>query len=78
MNTFTKALLVASSFFVLCSSILLAYYGSAEQYVDENGWLVEQFWALGLGTFSLFSAAVTGLGFAIRLFAESKSQQTTR
>ena len=78
MTSFTKALLVTTGFFVLCAVILLGHYGLAGHYVDENGRLVEEFWALGLGLFSLFAATVTGLVFAIRVVIETKRQQTSR
>jgi len=33
---------------------LLFYYQLAGFYLDDQGWLVEPFWALGLGSMSIF------------------------
>ncbi len=51
MSLTAKSLLVISGSFLLSAIVFLAFYGVSGQYVDENGWLVEEFWALGLGTF---------------------------
>ncbi|MEK9578787.1 MAG: hypothetical protein VW008_05490, partial [Aquiluna sp.] len=38
----------------------------------ENGWLVEEFWALGLGTFCLLFAAGFGLAFGLKISIERR------
>ena len=45
---------------------LLFYYQVSGSAVDEDGWLVEQFWALSLGTLSIF---VGSLGAGATLLA---------
>lgn len=66
MSLIAKSLFVLSGFSLLSAIVLLVFYGASGQYVDENGWLVEEFWALGLGTFSLVFAVVSGLAFVIK------------
>ena len=40
---------------------LIAFYGTSESFVDEAGFLVEEFWALALGTFALIAAIIVGV-----------------
>ncbi len=40
---------------------LIAFYGTSESFVDEAGLLVEEFWALALGTFALIAAIIVGV-----------------
>ena len=40
---------------------LIAFYGTSESFVDEEGLLVEEFWALALGTFALIAAIIVGV-----------------
>jgi hypothetical protein len=40
---------------------LIAFYGSSESFVDEEGLLVEEFSALALGSFALFAAIIVGV-----------------
>ena len=72
MSLIAKSLLALSGFFLLSAIALLSFYGASGQYIDENGWLVEEFWALGLGTFSLLFAAVFGLVFLIKIAVERR------
>ena len=41
-------------------ALLLTFYNLSGQYVDENGWLVEEFWALALGTLALALSTLSG------------------
>ena len=40
---------------------LIAFYGTSESFVDEEGLLVEEFWALALGSFALIAAIIVGV-----------------
>ena len=40
---------------------LIAFYGTSESFVDEEGLLVEEFWALALGSFALIAAISVGV-----------------
>ena len=53
MTRSVKALLIFSCCVLSAALLLLTYYNSVGSYVDENGWLIEEFWALGLGSFAL-------------------------
>lgn len=50
----------------LCGLSLMVYFANAGSYVDSNGYVVEEFWAWGLGTIllaiSIFSAAMILVG----------------
>ncbi|MGB1100900.1 MAG: DUF3955 domain-containing protein [Pontimonas sp.] len=53
MTRLVKALLIVSFCLLFAALLLVTYYNSVGSYVDENGWLIEEFWALGLGSFAL-------------------------
>lgn len=72
MSFIAKFLLILSGLFLLSAIVLLAFYEVSGQYVDENGRLVEEFWALGLGTFSLLYAAVFGLVSVLKIAVERR------
>ena len=72
MSFIAKFLLILSGLFLLSAIALLAFYEASGQYVDENGRLVEEFWALGLGTFSLLFAAVFGLVSVLKISVERR------
>jgi hypothetical protein len=40
---------------------LIAFYGTSESFVDEEGLLVEEFWSLALGSFALIAAIIVGV-----------------
>ena len=40
---------------------LIAFYGTSESFVDEEGLLVEEFWALALGSFTFIAAIIVGV-----------------
>jgi hypothetical protein len=60
MNTGQKILFRALGVTTLMSVLLILYYNLSPNYVDDEGFLVEEFWALGLATFGL-SASLLGL-----------------
>lgn len=53
MTRLVKALLIVSFCLLFAALLLVTYYNSVGSYVDENGWLIEEFWVLGLGSFAL-------------------------
>jgi hypothetical protein len=75
MSKIAKSLLALIGFFFLSAIGLISYYQASGQYVDENGVLVEEFWALGLGTLSVLVAAVLGLIFALRVTLERRRRR---
>jgi hypothetical protein len=60
MNTGQKILFRALGVTTLMSVLLILYYNLSPNYVDEQGFLVEEFWTLGLATFGL-GASLLGL-----------------
>ena len=40
---------------------LIVFYNASGSYVDEDGLLVEEFWALALGSFSFVAAITVGV-----------------
>ena len=50
----------AGVFFVVGVS-LIAFYNASGSYVDEDDLLVEEFWALGLGSFTILAAIIVGV-----------------
>lgn len=61
MTLITKLGLSVTAVMVLVAAALLGFYGAAGSYVAEDGLLVEEFWALALGSFSLIGATFVGL-----------------
>ena len=53
MTRSVKALLIVSCCLLFAALLLVTYYNSVGSYVDENGWLIEEFWALGLASFAV-------------------------
>jgi len=49
-----------SIMFLAAFALLLTFYNLSGQYVDQNGWLVEEFWALALGTLALVLSSLSG------------------
>ena len=56
MTLVTKSGLSIAGVLALASMALLFYYGASGSYVAEDGLLVEEFWALALGSFGLIGA----------------------
>ena len=75
MSVVAKSLLGLSGFFLLSAIAFVAFYGASGQYVDENGWLVEEFWAFGLGVFSLLLATAFGLIFVFKMVREQRRKR---
>ena len=51
---------IAGVFFIVGVS-LLAIYVTSGSYVNEDGLLVEEFWALALGSFTILAAIIVGM-----------------
>lgn len=62
----------------LMSMALLFYYGTSESYVADDGLLVEEFWALALGSFALIGAtfvvALTGGISLVRMIIRKRKK----
>lgn len=67
-----KALKVFSFGAFFLAIALFTYYGISGSYIDEEGWLIEEFWALGTGWIflflSLFGFLIMGARQTIRRF----------
>jgi hypothetical protein len=59
MSRGQRFLLRAIGVVIVASVGLLIYYNLSPNYVDENGLLVEEFWALGLASFGLMAAILS-------------------
>ncbi len=59
MSIGQRFLLRAIGVVIVASVGLLIYYNLSPNYVDENGLLVEEFWALGLASFGLMGAILS-------------------
>lgn len=70
-----RFLLRAIGVVIVASVGLLIYYNLSPNYVDENGWLIEEFWALALANFGILGAI---LGFLVLLLWLSISKFTAR
>jgi protein-S-isoprenylcysteine O-methyltransferase Ste14 len=66
MSRAFRVVLAICAVLVAAGLALLFYYQVSGSSVDEDGWLVEQFWALALGTISIF---VGSLGAGATLLA---------
>ncbi|MFY9304166.1 MAG: DUF3955 domain-containing protein [Rhodoluna sp.] len=66
-----------SGVLLLVGVLLIAFYGSSESYVNEEGLLIEEFSALALGYFALIAAIIIGvissLAFLVRLVRGKKN-----
>ena len=60
---------------IVASVGLLIYYNLSPNYVDENGWLIEEFWALGLASFGIVGSLLSFLALLLWL---SVSKFTSR
>ena len=66
MSRAFRVVLAICAVLVVAGLALLFYYQVSGSAVDEDGWLVEEFWALALGTLSIF---VGSLGAGATLLA---------
>ena len=66
MSRAFRVVLAICAVLVAAGLALLLYYQVSGSSVDEDGWLVEQFWALSLGTLIIF---VGSLGAGATLLA---------
>ena len=60
---------------VVASLALLVYYNLSPNYVDEQGVLVEEFWALGLASFGMVGSV---FAFLVLLVWMSVSKKRAR
>ena len=60
MKTVIRVFGWLSIMFLAAFALLLTVYNLSGQYVDNNGWLVEEFWALALGTLALALSSLSG------------------
>ena len=70
-----RFLLRAIGVVIVASVGLLIYYNLSPNYVDENGWLIEEFWALGLASFGIVGSLLSFLALLLWL---SVSKFTSR
>jgi len=70
-----RFLLRAIGVVIVVSVGLLIYYNLSPNYVDENGWLIEEFWALALASFGIMGAILSFLALLLWL---SVSKFTSR
>lgn len=61
MTRISKTGLSIAGVMFITAIALLSYYGASGSYVAEDGLLVEEFWALALGSFGLIGAVFLGL-----------------
>ena len=57
---------------VTVSILLLVYYNLSPNYVDEQGVLVEKFWALGLASFGLVGSVFAFLSLLVWMSVSKK------
>ena len=74
MRTFSWLAIVFGAAFAL----LLTVYNLSGQYVDNNGWLVEEFWALALGTLALALSSLSGTIALVLLLVYSAKAKRSR
>ena len=70
-----RFLLRAIGVVIVASVGLLIYCNLSPNYVDENGWLIEEFWALGLASFGIVGSLLSFLALLLWL---SVSKFTSR
>ena len=61
MTLVRKIGLSTAGVLLIVGTSLIAFYGSSEAYVDEQGLLVEEFSSLALGSFALIVAIIIGV-----------------
>ena len=72
MSIGQKVLLRALGVTTSISVLLILYYNLSPNYVDDNGFLVEEFWALGLATLGLVCSLLGLLFLVIWLWVSSR------
>lgn len=58
MNRGQRVLLRSLGITTSISVLLILYYNLSPSYVDEQGFLIEEFWAMGLASFGLLGSVV--------------------
>ena len=59
------------------SVLLILYYNLSPNYVDEEGFLVEEFWALGLASLGLSSSLLGVLILIVWLWVSSRKAKNS-
>ena len=72
MNTGQKILFRALGVTTSMSVLLILYYNLSPNYVDDEGFLVEEFWALGLASLGLSSSLLGLLILGVWLWVSSR------
>ena len=72
MNRPQNILLRLIGVIVVASLALLVYYNLSPNYVDEQGVLVEEFWALGLASFGLVGSVFAFLSLLVWMSVSKK------
>ena len=78
MKTVIRVFGWLSIMFAAAFALLLTFYNLSGQYVDENGWLVEEFWALALGTLALALSSLSGTVALVLLLVYSAKAKRRR
>ena len=73
-----RFLLRAIGVVIVASVGLLIYYNLSPNYVDENGWLIEEFWALGLASFGLMGAILSFFALLLWLTIAKRSSKNRK
>jgi hypothetical protein len=61
MSLIRKISLPTAGVLFIVGFSLIAFYYASGSHVDEDGLLVEEFWALALGSFTILAAIVVGV-----------------
>ena len=72
MNTGQKILFRTLGVTTSMSVLLILYYNLSPNYVDDEGLLVEEFWALGLASIGLSSSLLGLLVLVVWLWVSSR------
>ena len=72
MNTRQKILFRALGVTTSMSVLLILYYNLSPNYVDDEGFIVEEFWALGLASIGLSSSLLGLLVLVVWLWVSSR------
>jgi hypothetical protein len=78
MSRGQRFLLRAIGVVIVASVGLLIYYNLSPSYVDEDGRLIEEFWALGLASFGLVGAILSFLALLLWISAKKTTSRNRR
>ena len=77
MNTGQKILFRTLGVTTSMSVLLILYYNLSPNYVDDEGLLVEEFWALGLASIGLSSSLLGLLVLVVWLWVSSRKAKNS-